>query len=85
MSIAQIHFDDLQASPDQQEGEGGCAGAVRGLGHPNIAIFQVYFDELQGAPKISKKTKAEAQGLSEAEQIAMQDRMFAEARARSGL
>ena len=80
---------------------------------------------MQGAPKISKKTKAEAQGLSEAEQIAMQvirrqqqhqrcaeqrvdvrnlvhviqlatfrrynkgcsvqDRMFAEARARSGL
>jgi hypothetical protein len=27
---------------------------------------------MQGAPKISKKTKAEAQGLSEAEQIAMQ-------------
>lgn len=49
-------------------------------------MYQIYCACcLQGAPKISKKTKAEAQGLSEAEQIAMQDRLFAEARARSGL
>jgi histone H3/H4 len=49
------------------------------------AYWQQFKEDAQGAPKISKKTKAETQGLSEAEQIAMQDRMFAEARARSGL
>ncbi len=40
---------------------------------------------VQEKPRMARKTKAEASGLSEADQIAMQDRMFAEARARAAL
>mmetsp|Transcript_15739 Transcript_15739/g.47405 ORF Transcript_15739/g.47405 Transcript_15739/m.47405 type:complete len:134 (+) Transcript_15739:56-457(+) len=64
--------------------------ALEELGFPDLvadvqAHWQQFKEDEKEKPRMAKKTKAEASGLSEADQIAMQDRMFAEARARAAL